>query len=257
MKIKTITIAIFISLSNIFPQGSGGSDASYELRNLVDLPSAGIIEHGNYGLTLNMLSRGGVIAKFEVGLFNFISFGASYGGSNLIGSGKPLWYNNLGMNLKIRVFREILIIPSITIGIDTQGKGEYYNISKRYELKSPGIYLALTKNFFMLGFISLHGIINYSLEREDGDKDLNIGLGIEKTLGNRISFVAEYDMALNDNNIKSIGDGKGYLNAGLRISISSGFTLGVEFRNMLKNKRLSDINEIERALFVEYINPFF
>ena len=99
-------------------------------------------------------------------------------------------------------------------------------------------------------------MINYSLEREDGDKDLNLGIGVEKTIGSRFSIITEYDFAINDNGKVSLGDGNGYLNMGARWSVGDGFTLGMDLRNLLDNKKFNS-NKADRGIFVEYIKGIF
>ena len=238
-------------------QGTAGSNAKYEYRTLNDKPTAGILEKGFVGVSLDMLPMGVVISKIEVGVFENFSFGISYGAANLIGTGDPEWYKLPGINVKFKMINEQLTVPSITLGFDSQGKGLYFNDLNRYEIKSPGFYIAAAKNFEIFGYLSLHAILNYSLEREDGDKDINFAVGVEKTLGPQISVIAEYDLASNDNSGAAFGEGNGYLNIGVRWSVGSGFTIGMDLRNILGNKKLKEFKAVDRAIFVEYVKGIF
>jgi hypothetical protein len=87
-------------------------------------------------------------------------------------------------------------------------------------------------------------------------KDLNLAIGVEKTIGSKVSLYAEYDFALNDNNPLSLGSGKGYLNFGVRWAIAEGFTVGLDLRDVLSNEKINTYSA-DRALFVEYIAPIF
>ncbi len=247
---------IFISTASL-AQGTAGTNAKYEYRTLIDMPTAGVLEKGFVGVSLNMLPFGVLVSKIEVGVFDNFSFGISYGAANLIGTGDPDWYKLPGISVKFRIIDEMLAIPAITLGFDSQGKGLYFDDVSRYEIKSPGFYIAASKNFRFLGYLSLHGTINYSIEGHDGDKDLDLQIGAEKTLGPQLSLIAEYDLAINDNTGKSIGRGKGYLNLGLRWSVGSGFTIGLDFRNLLKNKKLKEFKSFDRGFFVEYVKGIF
>jgi hypothetical protein len=247
---------LLISASSVFSQGSAGTNAKFEYRSLIDLPTAGILERGYVALRTDFMPEGTVIAKLEVGVFNNMSFGISFGGSNIIGTGDVDWYNYPGVNFRVRLVDETTSWPAITLGFDSQGKGEYYSDPGRYEIKSPGFFAAVAKNFELLGYLSIHALVNYSLERADDDKDLNVGLGVEKTIGGSVSFIAEYDFAINDNNTLSFGGGQGYLNMALRWSIADGFTLGVEFRDLLTNDQF-DESKADRALTIEYITAIF
>lgn len=255
-KIAKIAL-LFLITGCLFAQGSAGTAAKYEYRKLIDVPTAGILEKGNVGTSIDVLPGGDVISRIEVGIYDNVSFGISYGGGNVIGSGEIDWYKIPGVNIRVRLIDETLQTPAVTLGFDSQGKGDYYDDVNRYEIKSPGFFAAAAKNFEFLGFLSLHGVINYSLERDDGDENINLAIGLEKTIGPQVSIVAEYDFAINDNNEKaSFGDGKGYLNVGARWSVGDGFTIGLDLRNMLDNKKFTS-SKADRAIFVEYIKSIF
>lgn len=256
---KNLFLALFIIIIlsvDSFSQGTSGTSAKYEYRNLIDLPTAGILNRGFSAVSMDVMPYGTVVSKIEVGIFDGISFGISYGGGNIIGSGKIEWYKLPGVNIRARVIDESETLPAFTLGFDSQGKGLYNEDLSRYEIKSPGFFVAASKNFEFFGYLSLHGVINYSLERDDNDKDLNLGLGFEKTIGGRVSFIGEYNVAFNDNTGPSLGKGNGYLNLGLRWSVGDGLTLGVNLRDMLENKRLND-NRADRGIFVEYVKGLF
>lgn len=235
-------------------QGTAGEDAKYEYRKLVDMPTAGILEKGAVALSSDLLPDGTLIAKVEAGIFSNINIGLSYGGSNIIGSGSPDWYPfPPGVNLRIRVMNESVLIPAIAIGFDTQGKGEYFKDTKRYAIKAPGLFAAASKNFGLLGYLSLHGVVNYTLlEDKDGDNFVNFMVGAEKTLGGSFSLVVEYNFAFNDNSTANFGDGKGYLNLGVRWSLGDGVTVGFDLRDLLQNKKWSP-KAADRALMIEFI----
>jgi hypothetical protein len=255
MKIVAILLLLFSHLS-VIAQGTAGEKAKYEYRSLIDMPTAGILDKGFVGFTTDILPGGVLISKLEVGAFDNISFGISYGGSNVIGAGTPDWYKLPGINIRIRIIDESVTIPSITLGFDSQGKGVYFDSDNRYAFKSPGFFAAVTKNFEFLGYLSFHGSANYSLEEDDGDNFVNLLAGVEKTIGGNISLVMDYDFTLNDNTTKIFGNGNGYLNAGIRWSLGDGFTIGFDLRDLLDNKKWSP-STADRALRIEYIKSIF
>jgi hypothetical protein len=257
MKKTLYTVFIILILKIIVSaQGTSGADAKYEYRNLIDMPTAGVLEKGYVGVSLELMPFGVLISKIEVGVFENLCIGISYGGSNIIGSGKISGFKLPGVNIRGRIFNETEVLPALTLGFDSQGKGEYNRSFNRYQIKSPGLFFAASKNFDFYGYFSVHGIINYSLESEDNDKDFNLAVGFEKTLGAKISIVGEYDFAINDNSGNAFGDGTGFLNLALRWSFGDGLTLGVNLRDLLDNKKFSE-NRADRGLFVEYIKAIF
>ncbi len=252
--LKYIFILLFPSVQ-IFSQGSAGDEAKFEYRYLVDQPTAGILEKGVVGITTEILPNGVLIAAIEAGVFENVSIGISYGGSNFIGSGNIDWYNWPGVAIRARVFNETTLMPAIALGFDSQGKGIYYKDDDRFAIKSPGFFGAVSKNFDFLGYLSLHGTVNYSLEGDEADNFVNLRTGLEKTLGSSFSLLIEYDFAFNDNN-SNYGDGKGYFNAGIRWSPGTGFTIGLDFRDLLSNKSSSS-NAGDRSLKIEYLKSIF
>jgi len=255
---KLSIIFVIILLLNLisYGQGSSGSNARYEYRSLVDVQTAGIVKKGFIGIDMRYLPDGVVIAGLETGVFDNLSFGFAYGGANIIGSGKIGWYKLPALIVRFRIIDETLGSPAVVIGFNSQGKGFYDENLERYQIKSPGFFAAASKTFEMLGYLTLHAGTNFSLERKDGDKDLNLTAGIEKTIGGQVSVVAEYDFAINDNNGSAFGDGQGYFNIGARWSVSPGFTIGFELRDLLDNKKINS-NAADRALFVEFMRSIF
>ena len=257
MKRLYLIFSFIISFSIFsYSQGTAGSNAKFEYRKLVDMQTAGVLEKGYVAVTSNVMPYGIFAFSMEVGVFENLSFGISYGAENVIGVGDMIGYKYPGVNIKYRLINESKSMPALAIGFNSQGTGKFYKDLNRYDFKSDGFFLAASKNFSFLGYLSLHGEVNYTLEKEEGEKDINLKIGIEKTIGEMVSLVVEYDFAVNDNGTYSLGDGKGYLNAGLHVSLGKGFTFGIDLRDMLQNKKVK-LGSAERGIYFEYITPVF
>jgi hypothetical protein len=187
-------------------------------------------------------------------VFENFSFGISYGGTDIIGANKIQMNPLPGVNVKLRLLDEGVTMPALAIGFDSQGKESYIDSTNRYTIKSPGFYAAGSKNYAFLGNLSVHGGANLSLERGDGDKDLNFYVGAEKSIGQNISILAEYDFANNDNNSRALGKGKGYLNFAFRWSWGKGLIVGFDLKNVIKNQNNVEIGN--RALQIDYVASF-
>jgi hypothetical protein len=180
--------------------------------------------------------------------------GVAFGGENIIGEGKVNWNPEPGLQVVYRIIDENIALPAITIGYNSQGFGSYIKSEKRYTVKSRGFYAAASKNYAFLGDLSFHGGINYSLEREDGDEDLNLFAGIIKSLNSSLTILAEYDIAVNDNNFRAIGQGKGYLNVGVRWLFANRLSLTFQMKNILENKE--NVPYSNREIKIAYIEYF-
>lgn len=238
------------TVRSAFAQGSAGSAGKLEPRYLVDIPTAGMIDRGNIGVDIDFYQNGGLLVGVSVGILERLSIGLSYGGSGMIGGDSPVLNETPGANLKLRLIEEGFIAPALVLGFDSQGRDGYIKALSRYVIKSPGLYAAVSKNYAILGFLSLHGGVNYSFERADGDRDINVFGGIEKTIGPFVSVMLEYNPGLNDNGDDAIGRGKGYLNGAVKISLGGGLTLGVNFKDLARNG--GDITVANRTVRIEY-----
>jgi hypothetical protein len=255
--VLTLLLVIAFQSLAILPlsaQGSAGSDSKIEPRFLIDIPTAGMLHQSNLAMDIDFYQSGGILLGVSFGVFDRLTVGLSYGGSHLIGSESPQMNEVPGFLVKVRIAEEGMAFPALVIGFDTQGKDGYISSLNRYVIKSPGFFVSLSRNYGWLGFFSIHGGANYSLERSDGDSDVNLYAGVEKTLGPTISLVAEYNLGWNDDGGEAIGEGWGYLNAGLRWSIGSGLTLAFNVKDILHNS--GDVSLANRTVKLEWVKAF-
>ncbi len=257
--VKTLASVFFIVLAlfqptRVLAQSYAGDDANVEPTVIIDKPTAGLLKRGHYEITSNFYQQGGVLVGIAVGVFDQFSFGISYGGTDIIGSNKTTMNPFPGVNAKLRIINENFLTPAITIGFDSQGKEPYLDADslKRYTIKSPGVYAAASKNYSFLGNLSIHGGLNMSLERIDGDKDMNAYAGVEKSVGKDVSIFGEYDFAFNDD--QSLGRGRGYLNLAVRWSWGKGLVVGIDLKNVTKNQQ--NISVGTRTIEIDYIGAF-
>jgi hypothetical protein len=253
--LRLIPVMLFLCASapDLSAQGSAGSAGKLEPRALVDFPTAGMIPRGSIALDVDFYRDGGVDLACAVGIFDRLSAGLSYGGSELIGAGSPVMNAAPGFNIKLRLLEESVYVPALALGFDSQGHDGYNRSLSRYAIKSPGLYAVFSKNYAVLGFFSLHGGTNYSLERSDGNRNINLFAGIEKTLGPFLSFMIEYNLGTNDTGSDALGKGKGYLNLALRCSLGGGLTLGIHLKDLADNG--GNVTVANRTVHIEYVRP--
>ena len=225
-----------------------------EQRTLINRPTAGSLERGSYDIELRMYPGGGLLGGISVGLTERITFGASYGGLNIIGEGEVIWNPRPEVNIKYRLMEETYSAPALSIGFSGQGFGKWDEILNRYQFKSPGVYAALSKNYIMIGNLGFHAGVNLSLEKDDGDEDVNFWVGFDKSINEEISFLGEYDFAINDNHDNALGSGKGYLNAALRWAFVEELIIELNVNNLLGNRE--DTDSASRELKIIYVEFF-
>lgn len=223
---------------------------------LIDNPSGNTISTKEFQVKLRLYHTGGMLGGLTAGLTKQLQFGVTYGGQNIIGHGAVKWNNSPGINIryKLKFMQQTqdLYWPDISIGFDSQGYGAYFADSlNRYQIKSKGLYITtsgyLSASRYGVPGLGYHAGINYSTENKKYEKDINFFCGLHANIDNSITLLWEYDFAINDNDDKSFGAGKGYMNAALRWYFSPKFALEFSAKNLLNNTRTLDGQRIPKA----------
>jgi len=256
LRIAVLSISLLVALAggyHLRAQGTAGSDARLETRTIIDVPTAGMLRNGAFGLGMEFFQNGGMTLSTSVGIYDRFMFGISYGGTGLIGDEHPTWNPAPGVLVKVRILDETFALPALALGFDSQGKEPYLDDPGRYTIKSTGFFFVASKNYEAYGTLSFHGGVNYSLERADGDTDPNLFAGFEKSVGSFLSLLGEYNLGWNDSNHDARGKGRGYLNIAVAVSAGNGLTLRFSFKDLLHNQ--SEITMGNRVFSVDFVNP--
>ncbi|MCG3118786.1 MAG: hypothetical protein ALAOOOJD_01061 [bacterium] len=239
-----------------------GQGIDVQPRHVIDIPTAWPLPRAGFDLTARAFGQGGMFVSLSVGVSNQFMFGASYGGTNILGEDSLQWNRAPGLLVRYNIIPESFALPAISIGFESQGYGPFIAKSKttnseinRYTNKSPGFYVVASKSYAFLEHLDFHGGINYSLERGDGDKDINLFTGAALAFNQDFELLGEYDFALNDTQKKvSLGEGTGYLNAGLRLNIKKVVYIEVYLKNLLQNRTAAKYYNREfQITFFQYI----
>jgi hypothetical protein len=220
----------------------------------VDNPTCGILSKGEARIFQKVYKNNGMLVGTEVGLFDNFSFGVAYGAEQLVGEQEPEWHNTIDFFARFRIIQESIHYPAFAIGINTLGHGTYYNDKKRYDIKSKGAYIVASKNYSFMGLIGFDAGVNYTFEDETDFDNTNFDIftGVYKTIGQNLTFFADYSFALNDKEKSNLigGDGKGYLNAAIEMKINEQLSLKLLLHDLLKNKPNNEI--FDRSLLIDY-----
>ena len=253
---KLFNFSIIISILSTF----GVSQTYPPPTTLVSVPSAGTLVRGSYAMQMRVQKNGGLTSSLSVGITDRFQFGLSFGSANLIGDDSLEWYPRPEANLKYRLIDETTSMPGLSLGIDTQGQGQFNEADTlmRYDVKAMGIYVASSKNWVTpLGNLGLHMGTNYNFaEVNDGDKDINYFFGIDMEFNPELSILLEYNAALNENDMTaktmSISKG-GYLNAAIRWTFVERLHIEMDFNNLLfDNDKVDYFNRELKITYIEY-----
>jgi hypothetical protein len=227
-------------------------------RQLIDCPTAATLPRASFDVHVRDFSGGGLLTSINIGLHNKFMLGVSYGGTGVLGESKPTWQDHPEFEVKYQLVPETYAVPAMTVGFASQGYGPYIKDLDRYTYKSRGFYAVISKAYqtyeWATGF---HGGINYSLEHTgDHDSSPDMFFGFDMSVNHNVAFMAEYDLALNDD--KKLdglgGKGRGYFNFGLRWIFYDRLELGIDFKNLFNNRR--DVDQVSRELRISYYEFF-
>ena len=236
-------------LSLCIAAGATAADRG-ELTSLVDTPTAGLVNKGHYAVDVRLFADGGAVGRLHVGVLKRLSVGVSFGGEQLIGTGAVDWNPRVGLAARCRIIEEGYTWPALLLGFDSQGIGPYRD--QRYQVKSKGIYLALSKNYTsMLGELGVHAGVNLSREDAD-DGDWSAWLGIDKSL-RFMALFAEYDLGRN-NGLREQGVAEGYLNIGGAWTVAPQLRVAYYLKNALESDHFD--SQSIRELSVTYRRKF-
>ena len=230
-----LTVGVLLLLSG---PAAGQSEDLLQPRWLVEAPTAGLATNGALATDLRFFDGNGVLGGVEITLFNRFLVGFSFGGENIIGRQAANWNPNPGWSGRIRAMDETRGRPALAIGFSSQGFGRHDDRTDRYATKSLGAYGVFSKNYGNpWGQGSLHFGLNRSLEDEDGDGDLTGFVGVETEIRNRLTLIAEYHFALNDDGVDSLGRGRGLLHGGARWWFSRRMAIEFDLKDVLRNAK--------------------
>jgi len=272
MKLSLILSILLVSLiaANIAAEQSG---AMFQPVKLIDMPTAGSLPKGTYSLDFKFFSEGGLSSAVSVGITNRFSFGIAYELMRVIGQMPIKGQPYPGGMIKYRIMEESYYLPGIALGFDSQGAGISYRradstLYPRFYFKSKGFFAAASKSYLFLGQpLGLHYEINYSAvdnqassegrtaSGDPSNRSVNMGFGLDKSINDELSVMAEYDFALDDNHRND--PLKGYLNACVRWSIVKTFSIELDFKDIFEQKKIEGApQDMLREMRIVYIDKF-
>ena len=226
---------------------------------IIDMPTASMLRPGSFRASVRVFEQGGLLASLSAGISRKLMFGVSYGGLNIIGEKQSVEWNSVpGVHFMYRITDESLSLPSIVIGFDSQNYGPLYSsdsttinysaeLGDRYQFKSRGFFLTVSKGYSSFVNTGLHAGISYSIDKsQDGNNVPTLFMASDIHFTSDLAFLFEYDFALNDAKHYS----KGILNIGLRWAFTSSIFFDFDIQNFLGTK--DGVSDVRRIIKMTY-----
>jgi len=221
---------------------------------VIDAPTAGILGHGEYLVQTRIGPESSFLSSLRLGIRDVANVGISFGMQRVFERADITVNDQVGFQLQLRLIPETTV-PAVAVGFNNQGVGRYDETLDRYERKSKGFYLVVSKNWQLLvGQMSLHGGLNYSMERED-QESVNAFAAAEFEVTPGLSLVGDVDGALDDK-LDSLNYGGGgiYVDMGIRVHYGENLSMMLLFRDLSGNYKLS--NRVGREFEIAFVDLF-
>jgi hypothetical protein len=218
-------------------------------------PTAGIVAHREYRPVARAMPESSALFGGRVGFKDVVHVGIFYGAFDLVSRGEVQFNSHIGFDVRARLAAETRL-PALAVGFDSQGWGAYDDNLRRYERKSPGFYVVASKNWHsFLGDLSLTAGANYSMETRDDDTSPDFFAGADWFIARRVSLLADFDAARNDNAEDGIyGEGGVYVDAGVRVLLGGNVSLMLVFSDLTGNLTPGDASG--REIQIEFADGF-
>ena len=211
----------------------GAAGVAHADSRLIDSHTAMVPAHGEVRLEIGAGPDGAVLTGANVGLFERLSVGISYGMSEVIGRGDVVANPRPGIQFSALILDEANL-PAIGVGYDSQGHGRWIEAYERYERKSPGFYAVATQNLLVTSsdlLTSLSAGVNYSLE--PNRQAMDAFMGMTQMFGRGLGVLVDYDFALDD--AAAVDANRGYLDLGIQWKFGGGSHVRFLLRDLFGN----------------------
>ncbi len=212
--------------------------ADNEPTEVIDVPTADVVEYSHYNLSFRLYGGGGVLTRMDFGVFKPINIGMSWDINQLIGPGSAkVDTRPPAIFFKARVFAGGMMLPAIALGYDGQGYGAFdlpgVTEKDKYQFREKGIFVTCTREFLIPGLVASFGGNIYDFNGES----VYGFVGATYSLEDRLVLLGEYD------NLHTSALNRANLGAGLNITDT--ITLNVAGRNLFRGPSSERIASIK------------
>jgi hypothetical protein len=205
---------------------------------VVDIPTADILDPSTYATTFRFYSDGGINSRLVIGPLRRVNMGITFDAQQVIG-GEPPHMITPSVYFKLRAFDGTDVLPALALGYDNSGY-LYQESTHDYLQKEKGLYLVGSHEIFVPDF-DLHAGTNIN--------DFN-NTKVYGFFGATYKIVPAFALLMEYDNIRNGPDNRP--NLGGRFWITSFFNVDVAARNVGR----SDADGAERIVRLNYTAHF-
>ncbi len=214
-------------------------DAFSPMIEVVDVPTADVLDPMTYATTFRFYTEGGLTSRFILGPLKRVNLGISFDAQRVIGAGDP-HMKRPDVFFKVRALDGGDYFPTVALGYDSQGM-LWNEDTDEFTHKEKGIYLAMSHPIFYSN-LDLHAGVNVN-EFDENSKVFGF-------IGSTIKFTPNFALLLEYDNIRNGRDNR--FNVGGRFWVAPYFNIDFAARNVPRGSERG----AERILRLNYVGHF-
>jgi hypothetical protein len=218
---------------------SDNKDGQSPMIELVDIPTADVLDPMTYATTFRFYNNGGLTSRFILGPLKRVNLGVSFDAQRVIGSGDPHLVTP-AVFFKVRPFDGNDFLPALALGYDNQGM-LWQESTDEYMHREKGLYLVGSHEIFLPN-LELHAGIN--VNKFDSDS------AVYGFFGSSFKFTPNFALLMEYDNIRNGRDNR--FNVGGRFWVAPYFNIDFAARNIPHGESRGG----ERILRLNYVGHF-
>jgi hypothetical protein len=189
------------------PEGHDSAGLNAAESNIIDAPTAAVLEYGGYSSQTRFYSHGGILEYASFGVYPRLNLGASLAINGLVGNDTMVRARPPEVQVKCRFYDGDRYLPALGVWFDGQGF-DYSSIEKKFHDRQRGFYVVATEELGVPG-LQAHPSFNIS----DFDSNSVFGaIPLSYNIQDKAMVLFEWD------NISNFGNSR--VNSGLRVYLT-------------------------------------
>ena len=189
------------------PDGGGGAGLNAPETNIVDAPTAAVLDYGGFSSQTRFYAGGGLLEYASFGVYPRLNLGVSLSVNGLVGSDPAVRALPPELQVKFRCYDGDRYLPALAVGYDGQGF-EYSPTDKLYLERQRGFYAVASEELGVPG-LQAHPSFNVS----DFNSNAIFGsIPLSYNIRDKVTVLFEWD------NISNFANSR--VNSGLRVYLT-------------------------------------
>jgi hypothetical protein len=222
-----------------------GSGLNAVESDLVDAPTAAVLDYGGYSSRTRFYSHGGLLQYVSFGVYPRLNLGAALAVNGLVGNDTTVRVRPPEVQVKYRFFDGDRTLPALGVGYDGQGF-DYSPAEKKYHDRQRGFFVVGTQELGLPG-LQVHPSFNIS----DFDSNSIFGsIPLSYSIRDKVMVLFEWD------NINDFDSSR--VNSGLRVYLTPKLRVDFAVRRIGQGGFFSDNTSRgpERIVQLKYSGSF-